>query len=457
MTRKNNIAWLTTLPLALFALLAPAIVNGFPFVFADTGGYLARPFEHSLALGRSALYGLFLATGISCEFWPQVILQAVLTIWIVGVVLRVYVCPGPIAFAAVISGLIMFSSLPWYAGMLMPDIFLPLAVVALHILAFAHASLRRFEPPLLIAVVAFAMASHMSILALTAALLLLFFALKSVGRRFAMHSPRLDLPIAACACGIVLALFSNLATAGKFGFTPGGSSFLFARLLQDGIVARYLADRCPDPDIRLCAFRAELPHGADDWLWGNSPLGRLGGWEAFAPEARWIIVDSVLRYPLLHARTAMRATAEQLVTLDTGEGFHSRDNWHAEGMLRRFAPRAMASFQSSLQQRDALDFKVLNLVHVPSALIASAALPFFVVLLRRRNSALAALALTVAFAILTNAAICGIFSNPNARYQSRIAPLAVLTVMAILAGRLAALDQTSRSAQRNACQASPPE
>jgi hypothetical protein len=432
MTRKNDIAWLTAWPLAVFALLAPAIVNGFPFVFADTGGYLARPFEHALALGRSALYGLFLASGISFQFWPQAILQAALTVWIVRIVLRVYVCSGPVVFAAVISSLTLFSSLPWYAGMLMPDIFLPLAVMALHLLAFAQADLRPLEPPLLIAVAAFAMASHMSILALIAGLLLLFFALKWVPWPFVMHRPRLDLPIAACACGVALALFSNLAIAGKFAFTPGGSSFFFARLLQDGIVARYLADRCPDPNIRVCAFRAELPRDADDWLWGNSPLGKLGGWETFEPEGRRIIIDSLVRYPLLHVRLAVRATAEQLVTLDTGEGFHSKDNWHAKDILQRFAPNAMPSFQASLQQRDALDFTVLNLVQVPLALVASAMLPVFLVLLRGRNSALAALALTVVFAILANAAICGIFSNPNARYQSRIAPLAVVSAIIIL-------------------------
>jgi hypothetical protein len=271
----------------------------------------------------------------------------------------------------------------------------------------------------------------MSILVLTAGLLLVFFVLRWAAARFLMPWPRLDLPIAACACGVALALFSNLAIAGKFAFTPGGSSFLFARLLQDGIVARYLEDRCPDPEIRLCAFRADLPHDSDDWLWGNSPLGKLGGWEAFEPEARRIILEGLLRYPLLHLRTAVYATAEQLLTLDTGEGFGSKDNWHAESMLQQLAPNILASFKASLQQRDALHFAVLNRVQVPVALFASAMLPVFVLLLRKRNPALAALALTVLAALLANAAICGIFSNPNARYQSRIAPLAVLTAVAI--------------------------
>ena len=54
MLSRKNAAWIAAALLALMALLLPAFVNGFPFVFADTGGYLARPFERALALGRSA-------------------------------------------------------------------------------------------------------------------------------------------------------------------------------------------------------------------------------------------------------------------------------------------------------------------------------------------------------------------------------------------------------------------
>src|SRR5689334_4747194 len=43
------------------ALLWPALSNRFPLIFYDTGGYLARPFEQTLEIGRSALYGAFLA------------------------------------------------------------------------------------------------------------------------------------------------------------------------------------------------------------------------------------------------------------------------------------------------------------------------------------------------------------------------------------------------------------
>jgi hypothetical protein len=61
--------------LSIAALLGPAIWNGFPLIFADNGGYLERAFDGTLELGRSALYGTFLAAGMPPQFWPNVCIQ----------------------------------------------------------------------------------------------------------------------------------------------------------------------------------------------------------------------------------------------------------------------------------------------------------------------------------------------------------------------------------------------
>jgi hypothetical protein len=409
---------------ALFALLAPALANAFPFVFADTGGYLARAFERALALGRSALYGVFLASSIRWNFWPVVIVQGLIVLWLLRLALRTHRIEHFGAFAFVTAMLVMCSSLPWYSGMLMPDILVPAAVLGLLLLAFSHQRLTRGEELALFALVAFGMASHLTILALASALLVALLALKLLAAWLGVPSPHVLRALLAAAGGVALALVSNALITGQLRLTPGGSTFFFARLLQDGIVARYLDDHCPDASIRLCAFRSELPHDSDEWLWGNSALTKLGGWEAFEPEARRII-----------------ATIEQFFTVATGEGFHAKDNWHAESMLRRYAPQTLESFVASGQQHDAFEFRIINMIHVPVALASAMLLPVFSVQLRRRNSQLAVLAGTVFLALLANAAICGIFSNPNARYQSRIAPLALFTTSIILIDRTCARRQ----------------
>src|SRR5262249_43313662 len=77
----SQFAWPAAFLLMIAMLLVPALWNGFPFIFADTGGYLARPYLHQLDLGRSALYGLFLALGVGFDFWPVVLVQAVVCAW----------------------------------------------------------------------------------------------------------------------------------------------------------------------------------------------------------------------------------------------------------------------------------------------------------------------------------------------------------------------------------------
>ena len=98
MPGRKNVAWIAAALLAL-----PAFVNGFPFVFADTGGYLARPFEHALALGRSAFYGLFLAAGIPFDFWPNIMVQAGLTVWVMQIALRAWGYGGPLTLALMMA------------------------------------------------------------------------------------------------------------------------------------------------------------------------------------------------------------------------------------------------------------------------------------------------------------------------------------------------------------------
>ncbi|HEV3371083.1 MAG TPA: hypothetical protein VG145_00960 [Xanthobacteraceae bacterium] len=430
----RRLAWPAAAVLMILALLAPALWNGFPLIFADTGGYLLRPLEGNLDIGRSALYGAFLAPAIRLEFWPNVLVQAALAAWIIALTLRTHLGGvRPATAVLVVLGLAALTSLPWTSSQLMPDVFVPLAALALHLLAFRSTRLKAAEIAGLVGLAAFAIASHMSILGMGLALLLAYAIMAVPALRSSLPRPRLALPAAALAAGIGLALTSNAIIAGQFAFTPGGPDFLFGRLLQDGIVARYLDRVCPDPALRLCAYRDALPTSADDWMWWpGSPFYKLGAWKEFTPEAERIIAGSILTDPGAQVVTAVRDTLQQLVTVDTGDGVNAENNQHAEWALSVHAPDAMARFRAAAQQRDQFDLTAINRVQIPLALAASALMPILVVLLRRRRPALAALALSVTLALLANAAICGIFSGPNARYQSRLVPIALLTALVVV-------------------------
>ena len=118
----------------VLALMTPALWNGFPLIFPDTGGYLDRPVLGTLGMGRSALYGLFLYAGVPLSFWPNAVLQSALTAWLIVLTLRANGLGGrPWLALAVVAGLSVGTSLPWFAGQLMPDILFPMAVLSLFI------------------------------------------------------------------------------------------------------------------------------------------------------------------------------------------------------------------------------------------------------------------------------------------------------------------------------------
>jgi Ni/Fe-hydrogenase subunit HybB-like protein len=78
----------------------------------------------------------------------------------------------------------------------------------------------------------------------------------------------------------------------------------------------------------------------------------------------------------------------------------------------------------------------MNMLHVPVALGAIFALPVIVLLSRGRRvrRSAAALSLFVLIVLAGNAVICGVLSNPHARYQSRLVWLAPLALVVALAG-----------------------
>jgi hypothetical protein len=423
---------------SIVIVMAPSLWNGFPLLFPDTGGYLERAFANNLALGRSAMYGVFLAAGIPTFFWFNVLLQSALVVWQIALTLRVLgFGQRPGLLLLVVATLSLASGMAWYAAMLMPDIWLPSAILALYLLTFRTAHLRGVEKFTLVAVIAFAIASHMGTLGVCFALVAGFGVLHVLPRRPFRNfpRPRIALSAGAVGAGMALALFSNLIVAGEFKFTPGGDSFMFGRLVQDGIIARYLEDRCPDPTIRLCAYRTKMPASADDWLWApGNILNELGGWDAFADEQRRIVIDTVKMYPLMHVVEATKTTLEQIGKMKTEVSLVPDWMAPAIGTLKNLVPQMTGSMMAARQQTAPYPdlIAALNYLHVPVAAFSMTILGLLLIAPGFRRvlpPEILALAAVVLISVFVNALICGTFSNPVDRYESRLIWLAPLALM----------------------------
>lgn len=417
-------------------LVAPALWNGFPLLQFDTGGYLARPFEGYLVPSRSAPYGLLLALGWNLDFWPVVILQSLATVWIVHGVLRAHGCARPLALVGTLVLLSALTSLPFLTSILLTDIFAGLGVLALYLLVFNGNVFSLPERILLVAFAAFCGSTHSATIALLAALA----AAAAVTAPFARHlvpAAGARRAVTAVLLGVVVTLAANFAVSGKAEWTPGGFGIVFGRLLEDGIVSRYLEDHCPDPKLRLCPFRHELPKTADDFLWSDSIFNRLGRFAGMNDEMRAIVLGSLRDYPWLHLKAAAIAVAHQFIAVASGEGVVNY-TWHTYGIMERFVPQALPAMRAARQQQGKLSFGTLNLWHVPVALISIALMPLIFLRAAWRGSAdgTSRLAATLTLAFLANALVCGTLSNPHPRYGARLAWLATLGVVLLLPAKV---------------------
>ncbi len=412
-------------------LLAPALWNGYPLLQSDTGGYLARWYEGYLVPSRSTAFGLYLHFGEPGNFWVNLVIQALATMWILQLTLRVFGLARPWRLFGLCVTLTLTTALPWLASMLLTDIFAGLSVLSLFLLVIFGDKTSTGEKIALFVFTAFAAATHSATMAVLLGLCLVgWIARPFLRARIPLaHLAQGTLTIAA---GAIMLLSTNYALSGTVGWTPGGYSIAFARMLQDGIVTRYLNDHCPTQQFKLCPYRNELPETADDFLWSReSMFNKLGRFAGMSDEMEYIAAHALTEYPLLQAKEALMDSSEQLLKVATGENTDHPTLMHTYGMFREYLPQQRKLVDIARQQTGHLTFGPINLIHVPVALI-STALVFgllIIAIFRRRVDDVTLLVTTVCLTLLGNAVICGVISGPHDRYGSRLVWIATLAVM----------------------------
>src|SRR5690242_3176548 len=110
--------WIAAILIPLF-LIAPALWNGYPLLQWDTGGYLARWYEGYLVPSRSTLFGLYLHLGEGTNFWTNLVLQALVSLWIIQTTLRMLGVKQRLTLVVICLLLILTTALPWLASMLL--------------------------------------------------------------------------------------------------------------------------------------------------------------------------------------------------------------------------------------------------------------------------------------------------------------------------------------------------
>lgn len=405
-------------------LLAAALWNGFPLIFYDTGAYMLQSFGDKFVPERSPVFSLYiLLAGGGISLWLPVILQTLMMAFVMIETARVLTRRMTLPLILLLGlGLVLLTGLPWYAGQVEPDAFTPLVVLTLYLLAFHARRLGWWRCTLLILIAGISAAAHPSHLGLAVGLfvvLALYRALTlwKAGRPEARLLP----PLLSLVLAFGMTFSANYHYTRHIFISRAGPVFMFARMLQDGVVQKLLNETCPTSDYALCRYRTVLPHRADKWLWGPGTLFvKLHRFIGTEKESERIVHDSLARYPLWNAKLAARDALQQFTLFYTGDQIEPQQ-WILFQDFHKFIPDQLPAYSEARQQKGKLHFGVINVVHVPVAfavlLLLFAGLGWAI---RTRQHKAACVLGFVLAALIGNAMVCGIFSNPHARYQSRL-------------------------------------
>jgi hypothetical protein len=436
MTRPTPALFAAAVLLSALALMLPTLWNGYPFTYYDTADYIVLPFEWHVPVYRTAAYGLFILTGkLVGSLWAPMVLQTIIVAYLLAETAHL-LAPrrALVALAITMAALVLFTGLPWFTGQIMPDAFTGATVLAVFLLAFGD--LRGLRRVLVIVALGLSAAMHTSHVAIAAGLLLCLLGARLMPWRFeAMPGPRLVPAAIGLVLSLLIAAGSNWYATGRVFLMQPNAILTLGLMVQNGLAKRYLDDVCPtatgDTRPKLCEAKDRLPKDANQFIWHSTDFWAAGGWPGLRPEALRIVRGILKRYPIAVMEFSAAYTARQFVMVETGDGVTPM-RFFISKAIHRYYPNDVPDFLESRQQdgpdfQPSIAFDEINLVQVPAQLAATAALlPVLWVGWKRRDRLTVAIAAVALLALLGNAFVCGALSNPNHRYQSRIAWIAMI-------------------------------
>ena len=345
-----------------------------------------------------------------------------------------------LAYLCAIAILATLSSLPFFVGFLMPDVFAGLYILAMALLIVYFDKMSRIELVMLWILLIFSMLFHRShvlgagmLLGLVALFLMIF--ARAASRRVARP---LLLAGSAIAIGTVGFIILNIAVSKLTGFSATTPPFMLARVIKDGPGTSYLQGACAERPYVVCRFADRMPIEIGDFLWSDDP--QIGVWYVISADERIkmseeqyaIVLRSFLHAPLMQTMATLTNFGKQAVYFGVGE-FKPNDNLK-EDVSAAFRPSIVESFLESNINRNRIDVAILSTLHY---IVVFGSLLFLALRFPKLEPHLKAVLLIVLAGILLNALVTGSISTALHRFQSRVIWLLPFVAVVIAARMLA--------------------
>lgn len=448
--RGQGTSLAATLALASM-LMWPAVLNGFPLIFPDSGAYFGIIYGRDYAIDRSSVYGLLLKPIVStlpslAGLWLGIFVQClVVATLIVAVTRRTLPNVSLGRSLPFFAALTLATSVAWHTGQYMPDAFTG-ALVLVAWLAASRDPADDYAPTFWLAATILALVhyTHIPLLAVVAVVTIICSPAPSNWVRSAAR--RSAAAIVSVGVAAAILIIANGAVLGRWSMTPMAPAFLFARLTEDGLSKPWLREACGTSAPRkLCDIRDEIPDDSQVLLWrADSPYhARL--WYPSSDSERWAWVDmlsaanagAIAARPAAFLQNSLRGGFGQFSSFQAMDDECPRScrglNSGPIHGLNAHRPDAAAALRTSRQVTGTSPRALVRAVTTPVATISLLLLPVLLGwALRRRDTVVVSLVAAIAAALITNAMLAGALSDVHDRYQSRIVWLVPFAVVLAL-------------------------
>jgi hypothetical protein len=475
---------------SILLLMWPALINGQPFFFSDTSSYvragdvvarmvggasvhtvwtppeMAAPAAPSVVAtpsntpgrsgvargndpssgyimaGRSPYFGLFLwLSWVFSNFWLFVTIQAAVAYFLIGTALRCFGVDRPGTRLVVVSALAVASPLAIYNGLLLADALSGFGIAAFLILLAPSVRLARWDIVLLALILVASVASHLTHVVMLAGMIGLV-GLLVVVRWLSWRQVERAMLIGggALLIGIGSVVMTGAVVKAHFGRAPVLVPLITARFIADGPGRDYIEAGCEGRRFAVCRIPYHGWTNSTVFLWSRDPA--TGAFLTADTEARL----GMSREDKAFAFAVARAYPVRTIGLAIWNSLLQITDLHVDIVHEscfvtpacigdQFPAPIVQAIARTPGGRDAWPLAAMNMV-VYAGVVASLAI-LAILLPALRSGAPAAMRLIclwlllVATAMAINGFLGGAISEPQSRYQTRMAWL--LPLLALIA------------------------
>jgi len=408
--------------IASLFLSGAAFYNGYPLVYPDTSTYLGLRDN----LIRSFFYNIFIfPSSWFLSLWPVALLQSLIVAHLLRLALRVvFRVTSIIAYLAMIALLCLLTSLPWFTGFIMPDIFTGIMILSLYLLIFCRDNLEFWERIYLFLLTVLSATVHLSNIPLAAGMIGVIWFFRAIFKNNGRFpAPQLLYASNAVLLAFTLIIVNNYRVHDTFTFSPGGYAFLLARFVSDGEAVNYLKESCPEKKYKICAYIDQLPNDSDKFLWPqDSPFRKVGWINGYRQEGKDIVKNTILSHPFSIIKSSLKNTILQLHMFNNWYGICSYINDpYPTNDIRTYYPSDFHAYEISRQSLNRLSLNTFNRLQrniICLCLLIAAAM--FYIFLKHEQYMPVLLLTSIVIAYVLSSFVTGTLSGPHNRYGSRI-------------------------------------